>query len=50
MPKITKNFHEKFCLAKPLYTQKHEVDRAWPVMTRLLNAARANFGQPGMFK
>jgi len=28
----------------------HDVERAWPAMARLLNAARANFGPPGIFK
>ena len=33
-----------------MYYGKHEVDRAWPAVSRLLNAAGANFGPPGIFK
>jgi len=29
---------------------KQKFDRAWPAMACLLNAARTNFGPPGIFK
>jgi len=33
-----------------LHYTKHEVNRAWPIMARLLNAAQANFCPPVIFK
>jgi len=33
-----------------MHYSKHKVDRAWPAMVHLLNAAWANFGPPGIFK